>query len=265
MKCIRVIVMYAGLFGTVSYAHSQSEEQRPDYVVIALLQSSSDKDYVKPVQRWFLKLYTEALNRMGITLRYRIMPPKRASTYTDQGILDGELSRVYDYNTKHPNLIRVEEHHLLSVFSAFAIDPTITLKGWESLNDTNYKVEYRRGIKKSADNLKSRIPPERRSEISSISDGVGKLLIGRSDIFIDSEDGVFDYLKTAEFQRMSQDRGVMVGKVGVMETVTSHFWLHKKHRELAPQLSRILGDMKKEGLFDLYLEQLDLSPLEFKW
>jgi hypothetical protein len=46
---------------------------------------------------------------MDIDLQYRILPPKRASLYTDNGVLDGELSRVYDYNTGHSNLIRVEE------------------------------------------------------------------------------------------------------------------------------------------------------------
>ncbi|MDB1125474.1 hypothetical protein [Vibrio algarum] len=62
---------------------------------------------------------------------------------------------------------------------------------------------------------------------------------------------------------MATDSTVL--KSGVMETVTSHLWLHKKHKELAPQLSVILRNMKKEGLFELYLEQLGLNPQLIKW
>lgn len=168
-------------------------------------------------------------------------------------------------NSKHANLIRVEEHHLLSVFSAFSTDPTITVNGWQSLNNADYNIEYRRGIKKCAEKLNAIIPADRLSEINSIADGVGKLLMRRTDIFIEPEDGVFDYLKSEEFLRLSKARELTIHKVGIMEIVTSHLWLHKKHQALVPQLSIILADMKKEGLFELYLEQLQLSPELLKW
>jgi hypothetical protein len=262
---IIIAVMLMSILGTVLQTQAESEISEPEYLIIALLQSGTEPQYVKPIQQWFIKIYTEALSRMNITLFYRVLPPKRASLYSDQGMLDGELSRVYDYNNEFKNLIRVEEHHLLSVFSAFGTDPTITLNGWQSLKNTNYYVDYRRGIKKCAENLTAIIPSKRLSETHSIQSGVVKLLAGRTDIFIDSEDGVFDYLKTEELQRMSRERGIDIYKVGIMETVTSHFWLHKKHRDLAPRLSVILSDMKREGLFDLYLEQVGLSQLEIKW
>lgn len=262
---IIIAVLLMSILKTVLPIQAENEISKPEYLTIALLQSASDPQYVKPIQQWFIKLYTEALSRMNITLLYRVLPPKRASSYSDRGILDGELSRVFDYNTEHPNLIRVEEHHLLSVFSAFATDPTITLSGWQSLKNTNYNVDYRLGIKKISENLTTIILSERLSETHSIQSGVLKLLAERTDVFIDSEDGVFDYLKTEEFQRMSQESGVAIHKVGIMQSVTSHFWLHKKHRDLTPRLSVILRDMKRDGLFDLYLEQVGLSPLEMKW
>jgi hypothetical protein len=65
--------------------------------------------------------------------------------------VDGELSRVHDYNTNYPNLIRVEEHDYFVRFSAFATDPTLRLDGWGSLKHTDYAVEYRLGGKKVAE------------------------------------------------------------------------------------------------------------------
>jgi hypothetical protein len=262
-KSIRVWSILLIVFGAFIPAKGDAESSRPEYLVLAVLQSENDPQYVKPIQKWFIKIYAEALRRMDITLRYRVLPPTRASLYSDEGTVDGELSRVEDYNLEHPNLVRVDEPHLFSVFSAFATDPTITLDGWQSLTNTNDAVEYRRGIKQCAQNLTPIIPPERLSEIHSIEAGVRKLVMGRTDIFIEPEDGVFDFLRTQEFQRISNGRTIY--KVGVMEKTTSHLWLHKKHSDLVPQLSSILSDMKKEGLFELYLEQEGLNPLELKW
>jgi len=259
------MVMLVSILATILSTHAKIKENKPDSLVIALMQTGSDLQYVKPVQQWFLKIYTEALSRMGISLDYRVLPPKRASIYSDQGVLDGELSRVFDYNTEHTNLVRVEEHHLYSVFSAFAADPTITLNGWESLHSTNYKVDYRRGIKKCSEKLSAIVPPELLSETSSIQAGVRRLLTGRTDIYIEPEDGVFDYLKSDELQKIKKGDEPTIHKVGIMETVTSHFWLHKKHQDLVPRISGILRDMKEEGLFELYLEQFGLSPSALKW
>ena len=45
---------------------------------------------------------------------------------------------------------------------------------------------------------------------------------------------------------------------GVMDKFTAHAFLHKKHKALVPQLSNILKEMKKEGLFEKYRETAKL-------
>lgn len=258
-----LLVMLLCLFVAAPMDFARSEEHKPKQLEFALLQSDTDQEFVKPVQQWFIKIYTEAFHRMGIVFQYRVLPPKRASAFSDQGLVDGELSRVYDYNSKHPNLVRVEEHHLNSVFSAFSTDPNLTLKGWESLKNTGYRVYYRRGIKKAAENLTRNVPSEILFRVDSINAGVFRIVKGKGEIYVEPEDGVFEYLKTDDF--LSTNEGVNVYKVGVMETVTSHLWLHKKHSDLTSQISTILREMKNEGLFGQYLNELALNPAEFKW
>jgi hypothetical protein len=90
-KSISIAVILISLLAPLILTQAKSEVSKPDHLVIALLQSSGDPEYIKPVQKWFLKIYSEALSRMDITLSYRILPPKRASLKTDHGILDGEL------------------------------------------------------------------------------------------------------------------------------------------------------------------------------
>lgn len=96
-KSISIAIMLVTIVSTFFMVQAKTEIKETEPLVIALIQSSGDKEYVKPVQYWFLKIYTEALSRMDIPLEYRILPAKRASLYTDQGVLDGELSRVFDY------------------------------------------------------------------------------------------------------------------------------------------------------------------------
>ena len=258
-------VLLIGILATSLPAQAESSVKNTEHLVVAIIKSTDDDQYLKPIQKWFLKIYTEAFSRMDISLQYYVLPPKRASLYSDEGILDGELSRVYDYDTTHPNLIRVEEHHLTSVFSAFSTNTAIKLNGWKSLKNTGYRIGYRLGLKKTGEELTKIIPLEYLVEAASIESGLRMLLMGRTDIFIEPEDGVFDYLNSYKYLEEKQKKANEIHKVGVMEMVTSHMWLHKKHRELAPRLSVILRDMKREALFELYLEQLQLNSQLIKW
>lgn len=217
--------------------------------------------------QWLILIYTEALRRMDIEFVFRDLPSKRASAYSNEGRVDGELSRVYDYNTNHPNLIRVEEHNYFVRFSAFATDSTLTLDGWDSLKNTGYTVEYRLGGKKVSEQLALVVPAERLSEVGTIEQAIKRLFLGRTDVFVAPEDLVMEYINSPAFQEVRQKmgQGNTIHRVGLMEETTGHAWLYKTHRELTQQLAAILREMKAEGLFKVYGEQVGLLPGNFTW
>ncbi len=190
-------------------------------------------------------IFTEAFKRIGKELVYKYYPVKRASLMADQGKIDGELARVYNYNQKYFNLIRVEEPVAYIRFSAFTT-ANIKLKGWESLINTNYKVEYVRGTKICEVNLHKVVDNEKLSNITHWSQGLKKLLAGRTDVYVESERTVLDALKTDEFKNSG------IHLAGVMEEITIHAFLHIKHKDLVPKLSAVLKEMKEEGLFEKY-------------
>jgi hypothetical protein len=195
----------------------------------------------------FLNLvYTEAFKRLGMTFNYEQYPSKRASMMSDLGKADGELSRIYSYNETHPNVIRVEEPHWQSGFLAVATDPFIKLDGWASLAKTAYKVTYKRGIKGCENNLPNVVRPENLERVETNAQGLKKLLSGWTDLFIASEIDIVSDLQSDEFRHS----GLQI--VGVMEKFTSHAFLHKKHKELAPKLAAVLKRMKQEGLVEGY-------------
>jgi len=191
-------------------------------------------------------VYREAFRRLGVDFEYRHYPAKRASLMADEGRVDGELARIYSYGQKHPELIRVEEALFSTRFVAVASTPEIKLDGWESLRGTTYRVEYVRGHQRAHDKLIEVVKPAQLSAISSWRQGLKKLILGRTDVFVDSEFVINNLLKQEEFQSAN----LMV--VGVMEEISLHAYLHKRHAPLAAQLSAILKDIKREGLIEQY-------------
>ena len=200
---------------------------------------------------------------MNIEFAFQDVPPKWASYYSDEGYVDAELGRIHDYNESHPNLIRVEEHTQFVFFSIFAAVPDLTLNGWESLEGTNYNVEYRRGIQGCEVRLLPIVPPDRLSSITTVSQGIQKLLAGRTDLYADVENVVVQYLKSEKFQKIGKGRKIY--KAGIMERTTAHAFLHTKHKTLAPELASVLRRMKATRLFETYRDQVGLTSDDAEW
>lgn len=199
-----------------------------------------------------IRVYTEVFKRLGITFKFLDVPSKRASIYSDSGEVDGELSRVYDYNISHPNLVRVEEPNKITKFVAFATDSTISLNGWDSLKNTQYRVECQRGIMMCVENVSKMVPPGRFSEVQTIHQAIQKLLTGRTDIYIDDEVGMLLYLESKEYLSLNEKKTVF--PVGIMAETSGHMWLHKKRAILAPKIAEVLREMKREGVFQKLYE-----------
>jgi len=198
---------------------------------------------------WGELIYTEAFRRLGLKFQYKVYPPARSSLMADSGQIDGEPSRIMAYQEAHPNLVRVDEWVVTTKASAYAMDPNITLDGWESLRGTDYRVEYYRGVAIAERHLPEVVKAENLSTISSPEQALNKLIAGRIDVYIDTEDRVALLLKSPAFK----DSGIR--RAGVMEEILSYPYLHKRHAALAPKLAEALKQMKAEGLFEQYMQQ----------
>jgi len=252
---------------------SQQEEQSTDTslpisedTVESNSDNSSDKVVLKVaftlppdhhLSKFFTLVYTEAFSRMDIDFQIEHLPPERASEYSDQGLVDGEINRVYSYNETNSNLIRVEEPHMYIRFSAFSTDPELQLYGWESLKNTEYRVEYRLGVKKSELMLPQYVSEDNLIIGYAVEDAIQHLMDNKTDLYVDVENTVEGYLHSTSF-----NKDIEIFNSGMMEETTGHAFLHKKNSDLVPKLSDTIRDMKSEGLFDQYIEDLGLSQYD---
>jgi len=240
-------IVALGLFGVPCPAFTASEGTQ--------IVMTSQLDPEKREHGRFVQLvYTEAFKRLGLEMVFQYYPAARASHMADIGTVDGELSRVFHYNNSHSVLVRVDEPAFVVRFSAFATNPSIEVNGWDSLNKTPYRVEYRLGSKIVHERLKARVPRENLSVVTHESQGIRKLLAGRTDVYIHEEEAVLDLLSSTPFRaEMEEDFGLRtIHKVGVLEEQTIHAFLHERHRELVPRLSAVLKAMRAEGLLEHY-------------
>jgi len=228
--------------------------------------SNSDRDVLKiaftlppehHLSKFFTLVYTEAFSRMNIDFQIQQQPPERASEYANKGLIAGEINRVYAYNETYTNLIRVEEPHMYIRFSAFSTDPSLHFNGWESLENADYRVEYRLGVQKSELMLPKYISQDKLSISYSVEDSIQHLVDNKIDLYVDVENTVEGYLQSEAFSG-----GVEVFNSGVMEETTGHAFLHKTYKYLVPELAEILKEMKSEGLFDQYIEDLGLGQYD---
>ncbi len=201
------------------------------------------------------QLYTEAFKRLGITFEYKQYPPTRCIILSDSGEVDGEITRIDRYGKAHPNVIRVEEHHYTSGFLAFTMDESLVLDGWESLSNTDYNVNYRLGVKGAEPHLLRNVKPENIETVNTIISGLRKLVTGRCDVFVESESEIISFLTSDEFRQA----GIHVA--GVMQQYSAHAYLHKKNRELVPQLEKVIKEMKSEDLLKQYRKNAKFPTL----
>lgn len=199
--------------------------------------------------KWLSLIYTEVFHRLGYELQYDGYPAARASMMSDKGIVDGEICRVFEYQEAHPNVIRVEEAAFSSRFVAMAVKPGIELQGWKSLQGTAFRVEYRRGSKLPGFELPKVVAPEHLSKITTVEQGLKKLIMGRSDLYVDSEGLIAETIKSLKRDNFNVST---IYKAGIMQGVNVHVYLHKKHAALVPKVTHALKTLKQEGLVEHY-------------
>ncbi|MCP4117596.1 MAG: hypothetical protein GY737_19805 [Desulfobacteraceae bacterium] len=130
---------------------------------------------------------------------FRQYPVKRGAYLANQGEVDGEPGRVADFNTMYPNLIRVDEPLWTVRFAAYAVDEKMGFHDCESLRNRNLRVNYRRGVIKCKEMLSRVVKPGMLEAVNGDSQGLRKLLKGRTDVYVGLESVIIPLLKNEEF------------------------------------------------------------------
>ncbi len=235
-------------FDMYSWASSDSQSTKRPPKTLVLSSSEDTKNTYHG--RWLKLIYTEALNRIGVTLEYKGLPLKRATHFAVSGKTDGEIHRVSSYAQKHPSMVIVPEPHFSLNFSAFAAKPINKLNGWSDLKNFDGFVSYRRGVKMTTQHVPKWIKPSKIVVVNSTSQGLAQLKEGRTQLHIGVGSVIDEFIsQNDEFARGG------IYRVGVMQSVIAHAFLHPKNKKYAQPIADALKAMKAEGLIEEYAIQ----------
>lgn len=203
--------------------------------------------------RWVKLIYTEVFKRLGLPFQLEHYTLARRSALVEEGGADGETSRVYAYGTTRPGLVRVEESLIDLSFGLYTANPSLRLTKLDDLRGADYLVEYRRGILLCENSLKPIVSAERLSDVPTQTQGIKKLVAGRTDLYCDIDAYILQELQAPEFKGTTAVRRV----VSIGNAVPTYPYLNKKHAELAPRMASVIKQMKAEGLIETYRLQVE--------
>ncbi|WP_349920541.1 hypothetical protein [Aeromonas veronii] len=214
---------------------------------ITLVSSTETKESM--YGRWLELIYRDAFTRLGYRFTYLGYPGGRAPYLAARGEVDGEIHRPAIYQSQTQALLRVPESHFPLSYEVYTALPNIRLSGWQSLQPTSYRVEYRRGAKLPEIELGKVVSGERLSTIGTVAQGMNKLLKGRSDIYVEQSMIARQALQHLVVHSVDYQR---IYSAGVMITADSFVYLHRRHQSMLGPLAAVLKQMKQEGVIERY-------------
>jgi polar amino acid transport system substrate-binding protein len=182
-------------------------------------------------------IISEAFRRVGVSVEIAHLPAERALVNANKGIDDGTFVRIAGIERIYPNLVRVRERITEFEFVAFAREPSIKIRDWNSLRP------YSIGIITGWKILEAKI--------------VGASLLTK----VSSPEALFSLLERGRADIVVYDRtqGIaMMRKLGIagvrplsppLAKQDMFLYLNRRHEDLAPKLESSLREMKRDGSF----------------
>jgi polar amino acid transport system substrate-binding protein len=178
------------------------------------------------------KVLEEAYRRIGIKMNLATMPGERSLILANSGKTDGDLCRTKGALSGYANLLMVGPPLTRAEVVAFS-KTALPINNWEDLS--RYEIGYERGVKVVEQNTLGM-----NVDIASNAEsGYKKLLIGRTDVYVDTRISGLYMLRRLGYPRPHVSPP--------LETFTMHHFVNVKNAALIGKLSEALEQMQKEG------------------
>jgi len=182
-----------------------------------------------------------AYSRIGKSVKFEKLPAERSLVYSDSGFSDAELARIAALEEEYQNLTRISIPIAYDELSVYSKKPNLKVEGWSSL------LPYNIGFVAGSKITEQKTEGMNVEMVTSTTQGLNKLNLGRSDIFIGLKgiQCLIDKLKLTDIKAIDQP----------LEKLVMYHYVHKKHSQMARNLETVLRQMKDSGEMDLLQKQ----------
>lgn len=184
----------------------------------------------------------QAYARLGIDTESRQLPAARSLFMANQGHTDGEINRIAAIAPDNPNLIRIPIP--VNRLEAVALTCGKTIQA-----DLDTLAHLRVGIKignQYAKNLTEKFPAVVR--LSNENKLLDLLLAGRLDTII------VDRAWALSIQQAPRHECLVIN-APVLTSIPLYHYLHKRHADLVPDITRVLREMQDSGELEAIREK----------
>ena len=184
-----------------------------------------------------------AYEKLGIPVKFAILPGKRALAESSEGRLDGEVHRIFEVGDEYPTLLRVPtpinyiEPSAFSKKHGFEVTDCAALQG--------YQIGIVRGVKHS----------------QLCTQGMGNIFVGDdlTGVMRMLDAGRIDLLITARINGLLMAKELGLDAIKPLSPPLSRLWvyhyLHERHKDLVPTIDAVFKAMQESGELETLREQ----------
>ncbi|MGB1236704.1 MAG: substrate-binding periplasmic protein [Pseudomonadales bacterium] len=235
MKCIRIVML--ALFFVHSPVQASSE------LVFAQIVNTPD-------QRVGAQIIEAAYAKLGYTVRTVEMPGKRALKESSSGRLDGEVHRIFEIADEYTSLVRVPTPLNYIESAVFTRDQDFTVTDCQALD------AYAVGIVGGVKHAEICVVGLRDVQVFGTSEKMMKLLnLGRIQLAITAKVNgqvLVSQMKLSGIKPLSP----------ALRKMPVYHYLHRKHRDLVPQIDAVFQEMQRSGELEQLRQQAVQEQLE---
>lgn len=245
MRKLIIYVLISSTLSIVSFATLAQQKDQSSKLPELVINTTSKPPFVNKNKDGFVDiLASEAFQRAGASLRIVKLPAERGLINANQGILDGDLTRIKGLEKLYNNLIRVPESLRDADFCALSKKPELSTKKGD-LN--KHIVGHIKGWK------------------------IYEKMVAGSDkvITTDNAEQLFRLLKLNRIDvalyncinGLALSKKMNIKEINILQPafpkIKMFLYLNIKHKQLVPKLTKALKDLKAEGVYDrLYHEKV---------
>ncbi len=188
-------------------------------------------DYAADISESVLE---EAYAQLDIKVSTHTFPAERSLSMSNAGQVDGEVNRIFGIEQKYANLVRIPVAINWIEGIAYTNKKNTPILDWESLRP--YSIGIRIGTKFA--------------EIGTNGMNV-KAVTSNDQMFMMLDNFRVDVVISTRMEGMLTSRRLNLKNISALEPPLARFklfhYLHTKHKNLVPRLTRILKNMESEG------------------
>ena len=184
-----------------------------------------------------------AYEKLGIPVKFAILPGKRALAESSEGRLDGEVHRIFEVGDEYPTLLRVPTPINYIEPSVFSKKHGFEVTDCAALQD--YQIGIVRGVKHA----------------QLCTHGMQNVFVGDdlTGVMRMLDAGRIDLLITARINGLLLAKELRLDAIKPLSPPLSRFWvyhyLHERHKELAPTIDAVFKAMQESGELETLREQ----------